>query len=155
MKPGETTRSEASMVRAAPSLILPISAMRPFATATSARVRGAPVPSTMVPFLITRSYAMAFLQFALRSQLHPVELRCIPGDHLASHFVGQPFEILGDHLERVGPGRIGMREVGGPHVIVLAEVAIGHRTDHVVLEGDPHVAAHIVTRLELEPDLVP
>jgi hypothetical protein len=43
------------MVLVAPSVILPISAILPFATAISAWRRGAPVPSITVPFLINRS----------------------------------------------------------------------------------------------------
>src|SRR5712691_12830189 len=56
MKPGATTRSEASITFFALSATLPISAIRPFAIATSARRDGPPVPSTTVPFLISRSY---------------------------------------------------------------------------------------------------
>src|SRR3984885_12712590 len=46
------------MVFLAPSFIFPISAMTPSLTATSAMRRGAPVPSTTVPFLISKSYDM-------------------------------------------------------------------------------------------------
>lgn len=46
---------EGRTVFAAPSPILPISAIRPPMTATSARRPGAPVPSTTVPPLISRS----------------------------------------------------------------------------------------------------
>src|ERR1700732_1512484 len=56
MKPGATTRSEASITFFAPSAALPISTIRPSAIATSARRDGPPVPSTTVPFLISRSY---------------------------------------------------------------------------------------------------
>ena len=55
MKPGATTRSVASITVAAPSVTRPISAILPLVTATSARRAGAPVPSTSMPFLITRS----------------------------------------------------------------------------------------------------
>src|SRR4051812_4443021 len=47
------------MVLAALSLILPISAILPSLTATSAWRRSAPVPSITVPFLISKSYAIA------------------------------------------------------------------------------------------------
>src|SRR5580700_6804120 len=47
------------MVFFAPSFIFPISATTPSLTATSAIRRGAPVPSTTVPFLINKSYDMA------------------------------------------------------------------------------------------------
>src|SRR5437879_3791663 len=52
------------MTRVAPSPILPISAILPAATATSACRGCAPVPSTTVPFLISRSYAIGFPPFA-------------------------------------------------------------------------------------------
>src|SRR5713226_2034710 len=55
MKPGATTRSDASITRLALSLILPISTTLSPITATSARSRGRLVPSTTVPFLINRS----------------------------------------------------------------------------------------------------
>src|SRR5690349_3749106 len=55
MKPGATTAPDASMILAALSLILPISAILPSLTAISASCRGAPVPSITVPFLISRS----------------------------------------------------------------------------------------------------
>ena len=55
MKPGATTQSLASMTRFDPSLILPISAILPPETAISATLPGAPVPSTIVPFLISKS----------------------------------------------------------------------------------------------------
>src|SRR5712691_8215016 len=58
MKPGATTRSAASITLAAPSVTRPISAILPAVMATSARRAGAPVPSTSMPFLITRSWAM-------------------------------------------------------------------------------------------------
>src|SRR5213592_3207114 len=61
MNPGATIRSEASMTFLAPVVTLPISAIWPLATATSARYRGAPVPSTTVPFLMSRSYDIANL----------------------------------------------------------------------------------------------
>src|ERR1700691_72877 len=46
------------MERRAPPLTFPISAIIPSLIAISARTRGALVPSTSVPFLITRSYAI-------------------------------------------------------------------------------------------------
>src|SRR5437870_10609894 len=58
MKPGATTRPSASITVAAPSVTRPTSAMVPPEMATSARRAGAPVPSTSMPFLITRSWAM-------------------------------------------------------------------------------------------------
>src|SRR6266851_3943912 len=58
MKPGATTRPAASITVAAPSVTRPISAILPPVMATSARRAGAPVPSTSMPFLINRSWAM-------------------------------------------------------------------------------------------------
>src|SRR5262245_28468566 len=57
MKPGATTRSEASITVVAPSATRPISAILPPVMARSARRAGAPVPSTSIPFLIKRSWA--------------------------------------------------------------------------------------------------
>src|SRR5579885_2706834 len=68
MKPGATMSSSASMVRCAPPAILPISAIVPFLIPTSARRRGAPVPSTTVPFLTIRSYVIEGSPFLARSE---------------------------------------------------------------------------------------
>ncbi len=56
MKPGATTRPAASIVRRAAAVIPGATAtiVSP-RTATSARLQGAPVPSTTRPFRITRS----------------------------------------------------------------------------------------------------
>src|SRR5262245_58532288 len=59
MKPGATTRSEASITRSAPVPMRPTSTILPACTATSARYAGAPVPSTTVPFRISRSVPIA------------------------------------------------------------------------------------------------
>src|SRR5712691_11082540 len=77
MKPGATTRSAASITVAAPSVTRPISSIVPPVMATSARRAGAPVPSTSMPFLINRSWAMEASLFAsgrLLRQPHAVEL---------------------------------------------------------------------------------
>src|SRR6202048_760213 len=59
MKPGATTRPSASIVRlAAAPAYLPTPTILPFCTATSAANAGSPEPSTMRPFLISRSYAI-------------------------------------------------------------------------------------------------
>src|ERR1700730_1551623 len=58
MKPGETARPSASMVRDAAPLILPISTILPSLTARSPRKAGIPEPSTMRPLRISRSYAI-------------------------------------------------------------------------------------------------
>src|SRR5439155_3386640 len=66
-------RSEASMTLLAPSLTLPISAILPPATATSARYRGVPVPSTTVAFLISKSYICSPPFLGERTSLPPPE----------------------------------------------------------------------------------
>src|SRR5216117_2251481 len=57
--PGATNRPPASIVRSAAPVTRPISTIVPSLTATSARKREKPLPSTTIPFLITRSCAMA------------------------------------------------------------------------------------------------
>src|SRR3954451_20239002 len=59
MKPGLTARPSASIVFVAGLESLPISAILPSLTPTSARKLGIPEPSTTRPFLIKRSYAIA------------------------------------------------------------------------------------------------
>ena len=54
-KPGVTSIPSASMVRSARPSTSPTAAMRSPCTATSARTGSAPLPSTSVPFLMTRS----------------------------------------------------------------------------------------------------
>src|SRR4051812_22958055 len=58
MKPGDTAKPSASMVRVAAPLILPISTILPSLTARSPRKAGIPEPSTMRPLRINRSYAI-------------------------------------------------------------------------------------------------
>src|SRR4051794_31363625 len=64
MKPGATTRPSASIVRFAVPSDLPTPTILPWCTATSAWNAGSPEPSTTRPFLIRRSWVMAFLPFA-------------------------------------------------------------------------------------------
>jgi hypothetical protein len=54
-KPGVTRQPSASIVRSAVPSTRPTAAMRSPATATSARLGWPPLPSTSVPFRITRS----------------------------------------------------------------------------------------------------
>src|SRR5919106_938855 len=73
MKPGVTTCPAASTTRrASPPRPGPRAAMRSPSTATSARCRGAPVPSTTSPPRITRSQATSRLHDAHGP--HPVTL---------------------------------------------------------------------------------
>src|SRR5262249_7836130 len=60
MKPGATTSPPASTSRAPRPDTSPTSAMRPAETARSPLCPGAPVPSTMKPPRITRSWAIRF-----------------------------------------------------------------------------------------------
>src|SRR5215469_13659124 len=65
MNPGATTRPSASIVRLADApAYLPTPTIFPPCTATSARNAGSPEPSTTVPFLMSRSNAIAFLLVA-------------------------------------------------------------------------------------------
>src|SRR5215472_3431125 len=59
MNPGATTRPSASIVRRAGPLNLPSSTILPSLIPTSPWKEGIPEPSTMRPFLISRSYAIA------------------------------------------------------------------------------------------------
>src|SRR5216683_7630540 len=68
-------------------------------------------------------------------QIDVVQLRCILADDLMGHAFRHALEILLDYLKRIRPGRIGMREVRGPHEVILAEVVEQHRADRIVLEG--------------------
>src|SRR5690242_17877364 len=59
------------MVRLAGPLSFPISAILPFLTPTSPRNAGIPEPSTIRPFLISRSYAIA-TPFSVQLTTHRV-----------------------------------------------------------------------------------
>src|SRR6266508_2895131 len=64
MKPGATTRPVASMTRVASPLMLPMATILPLRIPISPRYAGIRKPSTIVPFLINRSYsAMRALLF--------------------------------------------------------------------------------------------
>src|SRR5438067_8750085 len=85
--PGVTTAPSASMRRrpSPSSASLPTAVMRSPSTATSARLGGAPVPSTTVPPLITRSWGIGYLPDG--------------GEHFPDeHLLGQAgFVLLGVH----------------------------------------------------------
>src|SRR6185437_1766630 len=59
-------------------------------------------------------------------KLDVVELHRILEDDLVLYVVGHALEVLLDNLERVRPGRIGVREIRGPHKIVFAEILVRH-----------------------------
>src|SRR5262249_21257662 len=61
---------------------------------------------------------------------------------------GYPSEIFLDNLQRMGKRRVRMGKIRGPHIVALAEELPGRRTQRIVLERSPHVASHILTRLE-------
>src|SRR5690242_14979359 len=81
MKPGATTRPEASIVLRAASFTSPTAAILEPEMATSARRPGAPVPSTTRPLRITRSCAMRRYDAAHetsrdpRRRAHPLRAR--------------------------------------------------------------------------------
>src|ERR1700704_1442926 len=111
MKPGATTRSAASITAAAPSVTRPISAILPLVMATSARRAGAPVPSTSMPFLITRSYAMessyreiarARLTFSHHGVPQHADARDLYLHHVTVfHLLGGAVRAHPDHVARV------------------------------------------------------
>src|SRR5260370_9780487 len=83
-------------------------------------------------------------------QVDMVKFRRGVADNLASDVRGHPFKALLYSLERVRPGRIGMRKIRGPHEIVATEVFEEHRPDRIVLESRPHVAPDIFAGLHVE-----
>src|SRR5207253_9499223 len=54
---------------------------------------------------------------------------------LVGHVLRNALEILLDHLQRIGPGRVSMGKIRRPHIVVLAEVLVSHRPDRIVLES--------------------
>src|SRR5579885_3016614 len=83
-------------------------------------------------------------------QTHAIELVGVVENDLGRDAFGHAAEVLGDHFARVGPGRIGVREIGGPHVVVLAKGAIARGSGRIVLEGGPHLPAHVLRRLHFQ-----
>src|SRR5262245_24994501 len=128
MKPGATTRSAASITRAAPSVTRPTSAILPFAMATSARRAGSPVPSTSVPFLITRSKVMTSSSrdvLSFDDLIRPAQQRLWDGQ------AERPRRLHVDHeLELLGPldGKdIRLRSVEDPRQVDgTAAVGLSH-----------------------------
>src|SRR5688572_1105517 len=134
MKPGATTRSLASMVLFALAETRPTSAMRPCAMATSARRAGAPVPSTICPSLMMRSYVIrsknrgqspnSFL-CSLRldlGHLHPAA----PALGFRAQVRSHPFGRAGEGVERgAGEKRLGL--LAGGDLVEPAGEAIDDR----------------------------
>src|SRR5580700_607000 len=71
-----------------------------------------------------------------------IELHRVVVDDFVGDVIGNSGEVLFDDLSGVGPGAVAVREVRGPHIIVLAIELVGDRTDGIVLEGCPHLAAN-------------
>src|SRR6266481_10103856 len=112
MNPGATTRPAASIVRVAGPLNLPISAILPSLTPTSPRNAGIPEPSTMRPFLISRSYAIAtpFL-FGSPFQILAWEYSIRWGGVARHEFDGMlcPSRMAEGHGEGAFPGAAGLK----------------------------------------------
>src|SRR5215469_4433687 len=77
-------------------------------------------------------------------QLQTVKLDRVVEHDLARDFFRDAGEVGGDHLARVGPGAVAMREVRGPHVVVFAEKAPGRGTDRIVLESGENLTADVI-----------
>src|SRR5262245_28085539 len=146
-----------------------MAAITPSLTATSAGRRGEPVPSTTVPFLISKSYdimldlriesggltstkpAAYFVSCPRLVQVHPIELDGIVANNLAPDALADMSEVPGDYPLRTRPGGIGVRKIRRPHELVFTEVAAGQGRHRVVLEGCPQMAAQVVARQHLDP----
>src|SRR5262249_37258814 len=63
-----------------------------------------------------------FIVISSPAVLETVELRCVVTDDLAPHAGGQVSELALDVLARVGPHAVGMRKIGAPHDLVVAEL---------------------------------
>src|ERR1039457_2779775 len=75
-----------------------------------------------------------------------VQRRDILRDHLAALIVGHSGEIARNHLARVGPRRIRMWEVRGPHQIADPGDIAQQHTDAVILKGGMHLAMKVEAR---------
>src|SRR5712692_9077065 len=86
---------------------------------------------------------------SLRSRLFDLQI-IKPGrvfeNYLVGNLVRYSREVLLDHLPRVRPGRVRMREVGPPHVIVLTKHFVGGRSDRIVQERRPDLPLDILAR---------
>src|SRR6185503_7643751 len=79
-----------------------------------------------------------------------------PGDvvvgDLAAHAVREPGEVLAEDGVRVRPETIGVRVIGAPDDIVLADQRHDGLEVLVLLVGDEALAAEVVAGLELEAE---
>src|SRR5262245_58271470 len=101
MKPGATTRSVASIVRAARAEHSPTATMRPSAIATSPGTPGAPLPSTTVPPRIRRSQS--------------IEARHVVVQDAVARRLRQGTRLRLQHGLRARPRGVAVWEVVAPH----------------------------------------
>src|ERR1700678_4171245 len=73
-----------------------------------------------------------------------VECRDVVRRHLATLVVGDAFEVARYHRERVGPGRVRVREVRPPHQILDADKVPRHHADAIVLKSCRDLAPKII-----------
>src|SRR5215469_9152499 len=135
MKPGATIKPEASITAFDGLFSLSIAAIRPPLTATSASYPAAPVPSTTLPFLISRSYMMEVLETS-RSLRRYDRLGCVVNrphstgkaarKHAALSLQGQP--DLGRSLGHQHPTLVFHLEINGDDAVFRARVLLlpGH-----------------------------
>src|ERR1700751_1175678 len=83
------------------------------------------------------------------SKRHAVQFGHVFQDNLPGDFRRNGSEILFNYRARVGPSRIGMWKVRGPHVFVGTEEAIGDGTNGIVLKSRPELATYIFAGIEL------
>src|SRR5262245_21188710 len=137
-KPGVTRRPSASIVRVASSSIAPMPATRPSRIATSAVRAVAPVPSTTVPPLMSRS------SIVLRRVRDAVEVERVEAVERLSRGVGQLVVVLTQLIDHAGVLRVVVREVGRPDVAVDTD-QWRERTRGALagVEADPALALEI------------
>src|SRR5262249_41484920 len=103
-----------------------------------------------------RGFAKHFTMnlLALVSASHQaVELPGVLAGDLVRHLGGQVTELLLDILGRLGPHAVAVGIVGAPHERLDAHVLDELGADAVELEGALALAAPVVARLHLEPEI--
>src|SRR5215472_6821625 len=86
-----------------------------------------------------------FQAVAVLSHVDVVKLGAILEHDFSRYSLGNALEVARDNFPGMGPGRIGMRKVRGPHIVIAAKYLVGGRTHWIVLEGRPDLAANILT----------
>ena len=89
--------------------------------------------------------ALLFQAIAVLSHVDVVKLGTILEHYFSRYRIGNALEIACDNFPRMGPGRIGMRKVRSPHIVIVAKYLVGGRTHRIVLKGRPDLAADIFT----------